>query len=145
VTTYSVVAIYFKIVLITVTKMSFQYSDAFLTIAALDFERVVKYYQCLLQIEPNPNIANVYTEFKLPSLRLGIFNPKKSHQKELANSVGSGMSLCLEVENLEVAIAHLTEMGYPPPGEIAIASHGREIYAYDPAGNRIILHESKII
>ncbi|NJO93776.1 MAG: hypothetical protein HC820_04390, partial [Hydrococcus sp. RM1_1_31] len=48
----------------------------------------------------------------------------------------------LEVENLETAIAHLTEMGYSPPGEIAIASHGREIYVYDPAGNRIILHES---
>lgn len=127
------------------TKVFFQYTDAFLTIAALDFEKVVNYYQNLLQKEPNLNITNIYVEFRLSGLRLGIFYPKKSHQKEFANSTGSGMSLCLEVENLETAIAHLTEMGYPPPGEIAIASHGREIYVYDPAGNRIILHESEII
>lgn len=28
-------------------------------------------------------------------------------------------------------------------GEITIASHGRECYAYDPDGNRLILHEAK--
>jgi hypothetical protein len=50
--------------------------------------------------------------------------------------------MCLEVNNLEDVIAHLTDLGYPPPGEIAIASHGREIYAYDPDGNRLILHQS---
>lgn len=143
-TTYFVVALYLKIVLITVTTMSFQYTDAFVTIAAFEFDKIVKYYQNLLQKEPNLNITNVYAEFRFSSLRLGIFYPKESHQKEFANSVGSGMSLCLEVENLETAIAHLTDMGYPPSGEIAIASHGREIYAYDPAGNRIILHESEM-
>lgn len=122
--------------------MSFQYTDAFLTIAAFNFEEVVTYYQKLLEIEPKPNIANVYTEFKFSSLRLGIFYPKKSYQKDFANSAGSGMSLCLEVKNLEAAIAHLTKIGYPPTGDITNASHGREIYTYDPAGNRLILHES---
>jgi hypothetical protein len=57
-------------------------------------------------------------------------------------SAQSGMSLCLEVEDLENAIAHLTALGYPPPGQIIIATHGREIYAYDPAGNRLILHQA---
>ncbi len=52
------------------------------------------------------------------------------------------MSLCLEVSNLEDAIAHLKTLGYPPPGNISIASHGREIYAYDPDGNRLILHQN---
>jgi hypothetical protein len=52
------------------------------------------------------------------------------------------MSLCLEVSDLEDAIAHITALGFPPPGEILTASHGREIYAYDPDGNRLILHQS---
>jgi hypothetical protein len=47
------------------------------------------------------------------------------------------------VENLEQAIAHLTSLGFPPASEILLASHGREIYACDPDGNRLILHESK--
>jgi hypothetical protein len=42
-----------------------------------------------------------------------------------------------------MAIATLTHLGYPPPGEIIEASHGREIYAYDPAKNRLILHQAK--
>ncbi len=54
------------------------------------------------------------------------------------------MSLCLDVENLEVAIAHLTQLGYPPSGDIITASHGREMYAYDPDGNWLILHQDSI-
>nr|WP_289501139.1 hypothetical protein [Gloeocapsopsis sp. IPPAS B-1203] len=52
------------------------------------------------------------------------------------------MSLCLEVSDLENAVAHLTSLGYPPLGETLTASHGKEIYAYDPQGNRLILHQS---
>ncbi len=51
------------------------------------------------------------------------------------------ISLCLEVIDLEAAIAHLTDLGYPPPGKILTASHGREIYAADADGNRLILHQ----
>ena len=53
-------------------------------------------------------------------------------------------AVCLEVADLERAIACLSELGYSPPGEIITASHGREIYAYDPTGNRLILHQSQI-
>ncbi|MFM7372329.1 MAG: VOC family protein, partial [Sphaerospermopsis kisseleviana] len=60
---------------------------------------------------------------------------------ELVSDSKSPLSLCIEVSNLENAIAHLTSLGYPPPGKISIASHGREIYAYDPDGNRLILHQ----
>jgi predicted enzyme related to lactoylglutathione lyase len=117
-------------------------TDAFLTLAATDFNLLVQFYLRLLGLEPIAYLADIYAEFQLPGLRLGIFQPKASHQSEFVNSRGSGMSLCLEVANLEAAIAHLTEMGYPPPGEIQTASHGREIYAYDSEGNRLILHES---
>jgi predicted enzyme related to lactoylglutathione lyase len=122
--------------------MPFKYTEAFVAIAAMDFEMLVQFYCRLLERDPKPYIPNVYAEFQLTGLRLGIFCPKESHQQEFVNSAKSGMSLCLEVEDLESAIAHLTEIGYPPPGAITIASHGREIYAYDPAGNRLILHQS---
>lgn len=103
----------------------------------------MKFYSQLLNLSPNPFLPNVYAEFALQGLRLGIFKPKESHLPEFADSTCSGMSLCLEVEDLEQAISHLTAMGYPPSGKITTASHGREIYAYDPAGNRLILHEGK--
>jgi predicted enzyme related to lactoylglutathione lyase len=120
--------------------MIFAYTDAFITIATVDLEIVVEFYQKLFNKKPDSYIPSVYAEFKLTNLRLGIFKPK--NKQEFANSAGGGMSICIEVENLEAAIAHLTKIGSPPPGEIINASHGREIYAYDPIGNRLILHQS---
>ena len=122
--------------------MSFNYTKAFVTLAATNSAALVQFYAQLLEQTPDPYIFDVYAEFQLKGLRLGIFQPKESRQSEFAASSG-GMSLCLEVEDLEAAIAHLTKMGHPPPGEIITASHGREIYAYDPAGNRLILHQSQ--
>ncbi|GAX44687.1 glyoxalase/bleomycin resistance protein/dioxygenase [Tolypothrix sp. NIES-4075] len=124
--------------------MVFQYTDAFVTTATNNLENLVIFYTILLKINPVKIIPNVYAEFQLPGVKLGIFKPKKTNESEFINSVKSKMSLCLEVSNLEDAIAHLTALGYPPPGEITTASHGREIYAYDPDGNRIILHQSKM-
>lgn len=120
--------------------MVFQCTDVLVTLAAVDFEQLVDFYRNLLAQTPTDVILNVYAEFQLPGLRLGIFRPTM-HQPEFENGK-SGMSLCLEVSNLEEAITHLTALGYSPPGEILTASHGREIYAYDPDGNRLILHYS---
>lgn len=122
--------------------MAFRYTDAFVTLAAADMEALVQFYRQLLDREPKPYIGNVYAEFQVPGLRLGIFHPKPNHLQEFEKSAQSGMSLCFEVDDLDGAIAHLTSMGYPPPGEMITASHGREIYAYDPMGNRLIVHQS---
>ena len=125
--------------------MAFIYTKAFLTIATLEISILVEFYGQLLDREPNLYIPNVYAEFDLVGLRLGIFQPQRESLVEFANSTDSTMSICLEVENLESAMAHLTAMGYPPPGKIISASHGQEVYAYDPVGNRLILHQSKDI
>ncbi|MBD2364392.1 VOC family protein [Anabaena minutissima FACHB-250] len=122
--------------------MSFYYQDALVTIATLNLDKLANFYTNLLTQKPISFIPNVYAEFQLTGIRVGIFQPKKTHESEFQHSATSKMSMCLEVNNLEDAIAHLTDLGYPPPGEIAIASHGREIYAYDPDGNRLILHQS---
>lgn len=124
------------------TAMSLQCRAALVTLAAIALEPMVEFYQQLLGQAPDPYIPNVYAEFQIAGLRLGIFRPKAAHQPEFGSQGKGATSLCLEVENLEAAIAHLTHLGYPPPGEMITASHGREIYAYDPEGNRLILHQS---
>ncbi len=122
--------------------MTFIYNKAFIAIASPQIEILVRFYSELLEQQPHPYIPNTYAEFALLGLRLGIFQPKKESLVEFANSKHSTISICLEVEDLKLATNHLTNMGYPPPGKIISASHGQEIYAYDPLGNRLILHQS---
>jgi predicted enzyme related to lactoylglutathione lyase len=125
--------------------MAFHLSTAFVTIASQstdsDFDHLVAFYQGLFSQEPKPFLPKIYAEFKLPGLRLAVFRPKDAHSSEFNHSTHSSMSVCLEVDSLEKVIEHLRKLGYPPPGKIMTASHGREIYAYDPAGNRLILHQ----
>jgi predicted enzyme related to lactoylglutathione lyase len=111
------------------------------TFADFDGVTLKTFYRNLLGQDPEVDILNAYTEFNLPGLRLGLFKPKSDHREEFATAGSGGMSLCLEVENLEAAIAQLTQLGYPPTTLIQTASHGRELYIYDPNGNRIILYE----
>ncbi len=115
---------------------------AFVTLADPNIEPLVAFYTQLLGIQPQIDRLPSYAEFQLSGFRLGIFQPKPDNTSEFSHQTQTGMSLCLEVKSLETAIALLEKLGYPPPGEIITASHGREIYAYDPAGNRIILHQS---
>jgi predicted enzyme related to lactoylglutathione lyase len=121
--------------------MDFHLKAAFMTLAAPDLAPLVQFYRQLLAQEPQEILPNTYVEFHLPGLRLGIFRPKTSQLDQFCNS-GSSISLCLEVTNLEAAIDRLIVLGCPPPGEIILADHGREIYAVDPAGHRLIVYEA---
>ena len=121
-----------------------EYYTTFLTIASPQIEQLIQFYKALFQQKPNPYIPNKYAEFEIKGgLKLGIFKPRVDQELEFSQPQKSAMSLCVEVENLEGAIAHLNSLGYPPKTDIMTASHGREIYAYDPDGNRLILHSSK--
>ncbi|MEM7769156.1 MAG: VOC family protein [Cyanobacteria bacterium P01_A01_bin.37] len=122
--------------------MTFRCKEAFIALAAEDFERIVGFYTQVFECEPQPYLANRYAEFRLPGVKLGVFKPTASHSPEFAAPAYSGWSLCIEVDDLDGAIAHIRNLGYAPPRSITTASHGREAYAYDPAGNRLILHES---
>jgi predicted enzyme related to lactoylglutathione lyase len=116
--------------------------DAFVALGAIAFDGVVDFYRRLLAQEPHPYRPGIYAEFRLDGLRLGIFYPHSENSQEFAHSAQSGLSVCLEVVDLEAAIAHVQSLGYPMGDHRTVASHGREIYLYDPAGNRLILHES---
>ncbi|MBE9174452.1 VOC family protein [Synechocystis salina LEGE 06155] len=116
---------------------------AFLTIGTVHFAEVVTFYQFLLEQAPLPYSPERYAQFQLPGMVLAIFSPHPDQTQEFSCSDQSGLSLCLEIPDLPTAIAKIAQF-YAPIKEQKIihASHGREIYLYDPAGNRIILHES---
>ncbi|WP_017661623.1 VOC family protein [Baaleninema simplex] len=118
-------------------------SEIFVTIASLNVDEMVGFYAHLFDCSPKTQILGKYAEFWMPGLKLVIFKPQKTHLCEFDDPARSGLSLCVEVDNLEDAIARLNDLGHPPPGDITVASHGREIYAYDLDGNRLILHEKR--
>jgi hypothetical protein len=118
------------------------HTSIFVALADLDGQMLTHFYRALFTQDPVVDIPDLYAEFVLPGMRLGLFKSKHDHRAEFESLSSGSMSLCIEVESLEVAIAHLTILGHPPPGPIQATSHGREIYAYDPQGNRLILHEA---
>ncbi|MBK4731816.1 VOC family protein [Oxynema sp. CENA135] len=121
--------------------MALNYRKVWMAIAVIDFEPVVEFYQILLDRPPHPYIHGVYAEFELTGMRLGIFKPKSTHESEFETIEKSAMSLCFAVDDLDEAIGQLNALGYPPVSKVEESSHGREIYARDPAGNRLILYE----
>jgi catechol 2,3-dioxygenase-like lactoylglutathione lyase family enzyme len=132
--------------------MPLQPSAALLTLASPQFDHLVQFYRQFLSLEPVTLLPNSYAEFHLPGLRLGIFRPKDREEVDGGWGIGdsenpfpsspTGMALCLEVPNLEEAITHLATLGYPPSSDIIAASHGCEVYAADPDGNWLILHQT---
>ena len=122
--------------------MNFNYSQIFVALATENIQALTDFYRQILQKQPEIDRPEIYAEFIVKGLRLAIFKPKAQSNSEFAQN-SSTISLCIEVENIEQAIAAFSNLGYPPPGEIIKASHGQEIYAYDPEGNRLILHQGK--
>jgi hypothetical protein len=118
-----------------------RFNTVFVALADLDGHTLADFYGKLFAQNPTVAISNVYTEFEVPGLRIGLFRPEAIAQVEFIQPSSGSVSLCIEIESLEEAIAHLGTLGYPPPGQIRHTGHGREIYAYDPQGNRLILHE----
>ncbi|MGB3765423.1 MAG: VOC family protein [Phormidesmis sp.] len=115
--------------------------EVFVAIASQQVERQVAFYSQFLSVSPKPNTA-AYAEFRLSALRLAIFTPNEQNAAEFSAFSSGPMSLCLEVDDLDSAIARLKSIGHAPPGDIMHTSHGQEIYAYDLDGNRLILHQS---
>ncbi|MCU0552219.1 MAG: glyoxalase [Leptolyngbya sp. Prado105] len=114
---------------------------AWVTIAAVQFDRSVQFYQQLFQQAPQLFTPEKYAEFEAFGIRLGIYCPTSEESPEKAPiTLFPAVSLCLQIEKLEDAIALLDQVD-AFVSEIRTPSHGREAYAYDPDGNRIILYE----
>ncbi|OJW03495.1 MAG: hypothetical protein BGO49_11605 [Planctomycetales bacterium 71-10] len=122
--------------------MAIEFTGAFAAIGAEDFARAVAFYAAFLGREPDGRIRDSYAEFRLPTLRLAIFRPRAGGADDFRNPPGSraGLNLVLEVVDLARAAAEVERLGgaSSPPFD---APHGREAYAHDPDGNRLILVE----
>lgn len=123
---------------------SLHYQRAWITLAPKNFSTACEFYSQLFGKPPDKTLIRsdqlIYAEFHLTGFNLGIYAPKSPPEA----SGHSPLSMCFQVDDLESSIAHITRLGYPPPGEIVIASHGREVYAFDPDGNRLILYQAKV-
>lgn len=113
----------------------------FISIATVNWEGLIRFYSQLLGVNPTQLIPGKYAEFMINSVKIAIFTPKAEHTTEFNQPQQSPLSLCMIVEDLNNAIACLKSIDYPHTLSIHIASHGREIYVYDPDGNRIILYQ----
>ncbi|MEM1366812.1 MAG: VOC family protein [Cyanobacteria bacterium P01_H01_bin.15] len=123
--------------------MTLGLKEIFLAIASDEVETLARFYAQLFSVSPNPHIPNSYANFQVAGMRIAIFKPISERATEFLQRVHPGpLSLCLEVESLEVAIAHWINQGNPAPSEVISASHGQEFYGLDPVGNRLIFHES---
>ena len=122
--------------------MNWQCTEAFVALGSIALEPLVNFYTQLLGQQPDPYQSGVYAEFRLPGLRLAIFSPKPDHQSEFGQTKTGSMSICLQVMNLLEVIRELQSINYPVDN-IITASHGQELYIYDPDGNRLIFYEPR--
>jgi len=121
-------------------SLGYRISELFIALSSNNVGKQVTFYRTLLQTQPKVTTSR-YAEFCLTGLKIAIFQPSADNASEFAAASSGSMSFCLEVNDIESAIAHLKTLGYPLSNEIMHTSHGKEIYAYDPDGNRLILHQ----
>jgi catechol 2,3-dioxygenase-like lactoylglutathione lyase family enzyme len=111
---------------------------ACMTIATSHWQQSIAFYQTLLGLDPHAHQPDRYAEFRLPDLTLVLYSPKSQEQSH--PDPYPSLSLCLYVQDLDQAATILTSMGQADL-VMQTSSHGREIYAADPDGNRVILYE----
>ena len=121
--------------------LNFKTSEVFIALASKNVKKQVAFYSELLQTKPTVNTPS-YAELSISNVKIAIFQPSADNASEFAAVSSGAMSFCLEIDNLDAVVSYLTDLGYSIPREIMQTSHGREIYAYDPDGNRVILHQS---
>lgn len=123
--------------------MNWQCLEAFVALGSIapdKLDNLVTFYTRLLGQKPQPHQPGTYAEFRLPGLRLAIFLPKIDRQTEFQQTKAGSMSICIQVQSLTEVIEDLEIMAHPV-SNIITASHGRELYTYDPDGNRLIFYQ----
>jgi predicted enzyme related to lactoylglutathione lyase len=123
--------------------MTMEFDEASAAIGSEDFGRALAFYSAILGREPDERLGDGYAAFRLPGLHLQVFRPKRGGGADFANPPGrrAGLNLVFRVASLDRALAEVERAGGAATAAFS-TSHGREAYAYDPDGNRLILVES---
>jgi catechol 2,3-dioxygenase-like lactoylglutathione lyase family enzyme len=121
--------------------MTLTITRACVTIAASNWQQSIHFYQTLLNLAPQAHQPDRYAEFRLSDLTLVLYSPKNQEAPQPQSY--PSLSLCLYVQDLDQAVQLLNKTGQAD-WVIQTSSHGREIYATDPDGNRVILYEPAV-
>ena len=122
--------------------MTFKYEKTLVSIGAENVEQICQFYQALLNQPPSIYRESIYAEFNLSGLVLAIFKPRPNEHDEFFNEEHKGgLSICFLVENLQQIINHLVDLGYKEELSPKTTRTMKELYIYDPEGNRIIFYQ----
>ena len=102
------------------------------SLATTQFNGLLAFYRRLLG-DPIQLAENKHATFALPGSRLVVWSSQERVKP------GNALELCLQVGNLEAAMAAVAD--WVVLESVNQASHGRETFFRDPDGNRIILYQ----
>ncbi|MEB3274695.1 MAG: VOC family protein [Prochlorothrix sp.] len=114
--------------------------SGFIAIGTSDLDALVTFYRDLLDQDPQVYQADRYGEFRIPGLRLALFQPQADQADQFRSTIGGSLSVCITVSDLDRAIDRCCDL-HLSPSAMQMASHGREFFVQDPLGNRILFYE----
>jgi predicted enzyme related to lactoylglutathione lyase len=98
------------------------------------WKEVVAFYQTQLQLQVT-TVLDWFVEFKLnDNACLSIADAART---SMASCNGKGITLTMEVDDIEATHSYLEEAGLHPPAIRDHAWRARVFFIYDPEGNRI--------
>jgi predicted enzyme related to lactoylglutathione lyase len=109
-----------------------------LTIMVSDFERSIRFYTEALGLQLKFRAANEWGEIEAPGVAIGL-HPAGGHAPV---GGGGGMSLGLEVPDIEMAIATLSARGVEFPRGWQQSGELRLAHFSDPDGTPLYLFQS---
>lgn len=116
-------------------------SPAFVALGSPNFAATMAFYEGLTGQPPQAYRPDRYGEFFLGDLKIAIFRPHPDHCTQFRQPAGS-MGLCVPVPDLDQTLERLRDLPGARWGEVQVSSHGREVYCFDPAENRLIFYQA---
>ncbi|WP_338461102.1 VOC family protein [Synechococcus elongatus IITB7] len=109
-----------------------------MTLAVQNLVVMQAFYTALLGSDPQVVWADRYAGFQIHGQRLGLFRPRREECDRWRSAQGA-WSLCLYVPDLEAACQTVLAAGGQIESAAIAETYGRECYARDPEGNRLLL------
>lgn len=122
--------------------MAIQFTDAFTAIVSENFDATIAFSTAVLGREP-ADAGRPGRILPAGGFLPAIFRPRVGGAADFRNrhKRGGGLGLVLRGTDVErAAVEHMRLSGLEP-SQVMESSNVREVYGYDPDGNRIILVE----